>query len=280
MNLTGIFTIALSGLCVVSAASQSPEIPDAALPRVLSAPDPIYPKIALAARVSGIVRLHVVTDGKRVVSIDGENGPMMLRPSAEENVRAWIFEEHSPTSFDVTYEYKLLDVQGCAAANRGVIRDLPKHVEIDDAPPTCDWVRYKRQETYLREQHVYPVELHVDADGEALRGPSEVTIHSEGTEYVLPVRDGLFLVPETLKNTKTFTFEARIGDEFVTIPQISGWAVEQTWTLDLPSKVPADAEDTYRSGDPKTVCILSFDPLDGDGMSIKVSSCRKRIDQH
>jgi hypothetical protein len=214
-----------------------------------------------------------------MVSIDSEDGPMMLRQSAEENVRAWVFEEHAPTSFVVTFEYKLLDVYGCVEAKRGVIRDLPTRMEIDDAPVTCDWDRYNRQQKYLREQHVYPVELHVKVDGEEVGGPSEVAILSGGTKLVLPVRDGLFLVPEAMKNAKALVFEARIGKEVITISQISGWAVEQTWTLNLPTRIPPDAEGPYRGADPKTVCILEFDPLDGDGTGMEVSPCRKPADE-
>lgn len=277
-NVLAHFGTLAIALFVFGAGSEAPQAQLAAgarLPRVLSSPDPIYPKIALAARISGTVRLHVSTDGKRVVSIDSEDGPMMLRQSAEENVRAWEFEDHAPTSFDVTFEYKLLSAFGCVEAKRGVIRDLPTHIEIDDAPVTCDWDRYNRQQKYLREEHVYPVELHVEVDGEKVRGPSEVTILSNGSTIVLPVSGGLFLVPEVLKNAKTFAFKAKIGEEVITIPQVSGWAVQQTWTLNLPTKVPRDDEHSYRGADPKTVCILEFDPLDGDGTGMEVSPCRK-----
>ena len=274
-GLLGTLAVALSGLGVVNETLHAQVAAGAELPRVLSSPDLIYPKIALAARVSGIVRIHVTTDGKRVASIDSEDGPMMLRRSAEESVDAWIFEDHAPTTFTITFEYKMLDVRGCVEAKRAVIRDLPTHIEIDDAPLTCDWERYSRQQKYLREQHAYPVELHVEVDGQEVAGPSKVAIFSDGTKLELPVRDGLFLVPEILKNARSFAFEARIGDETVTIPQISGWAVEQRWTLNLPTKIPPDSEDHYGEIDPKTVCILDFDPLDGDGMGMETHPCRK-----
>lgn len=72
----------------LEAQTRGPANSSGPLPQVASAPDPIYPKIALAAHISGTVQLHVSTDGKRVVSIESEDGPMMLRQSAEENVRA------------------------------------------------------------------------------------------------------------------------------------------------------------------------------------------------
>jgi len=248
-----------------------------ALPTVVFAPDPLYPGIALAARVSGVVRLRVSTDGNRVTSIDSEDGPAMLRASAADNVRAWKFEEHVPTSLAITFEYKLLDVIGCVEAKREVILDLPSRVEIDDAPPTCDWDRYNRQQKYLRERHVYPVELHVTTDGSSVEGPEEVKIIGGKREFVLPTKEHLFLAPEELAYEPALTFETVIGREVVEIRGIDGSALKCGWNLDLPKKVVLDAKTRSLGLDGRHSCILGFDPLDGDGSAMTVTPCRKRI---
>jgi hypothetical protein len=274
--LAAIFVFATQ-LAAGSSESQVSARPQETLPRIVSAPDLVYPKVALAARVSGTVELFIKTDGKRVVLIEGEKGPMMLRPSAEENVRAWIFEEHAPTSFAATFEYKLLDVHGCVEARRGVIRVLPTRIEIDDAPVTCDWDRYNRQQKYLREQHVCPVELHVTANEEPVAIPTEVKIIRGQEVFTLPVRENLFLVPEELSKESALTFRAVVGKEIVEISAINGSALKCGWNLELPKKVPLDAKARSLGLDGPHSCILGFDPLDGDGAAMMVTPCRKKF---
>ncbi len=73
------------------------------LPHVVYGKEPAYPKIALAARVSGTVQLHVATDGRHISKIETEAGPAMLIKPTEETVQSWEFEKHEPATFDVSF---------------------------------------------------------------------------------------------------------------------------------------------------------------------------------
>jgi len=68
---------------------------------------PLYPPLARAARVQGVVHLKVTTDGHRVVATHVEDGNKLLADAAEENARTWEFATHDATTFTMTYHYKL-----------------------------------------------------------------------------------------------------------------------------------------------------------------------------
>jgi hypothetical protein len=238
------------------------------LPQVVSTPTLTYPRIALAVRVSGTVRLHVRTDGKHVVAIDRKDGVPMLIPSAEEYLRGWIFEGGAPASFEVTIEYKLFNVNGCQEVDRGVTQNLPTHVEIRDAPGPCDWQRFRRQQTYLREQHVYPVELHFSVDGKSIANPAEVQMLNGKRILKLPVKDDLFLVPEEFAASRSLAFEAVVGNEEVMFGGLSGNTLKDVWEVDLPTT-------SRQRGLDEDQCNINFDPLDGDGSGLIVTPCRR-----
>src|SRR5271157_1434355 len=130
------------------------------LPEVITATDPIYPPIARAAHISGVVHLHLTTDGKRVSAITEQTGPAMLIPFAEAYVRTWIFAEHAPTAFDVTIRYNYQEKSECETGIKinPAILHLPTEVEIN-AAGYCDSVRFFRNKKILAEQHAYAVEL-------------------------------------------------------------------------------------------------------------------------
>ena len=108
MRLRGIAIGALSCLvaaCVLRVEAQQKVTPE--LPWVSSAWAPIYPPIARAARIQGLVTLRVTTDGKHVATFDSESGPAFLVIQAKENVRTWEFSRHQPVSFEIRFNYKL-----------------------------------------------------------------------------------------------------------------------------------------------------------------------------
>lgn len=107
------------------------------LPSVVSASVPLYPRITQQAHIEGVVRLRISTDGNRVASVEVESGQPMLAQAAQENVKTWQFEQHSPTTFEVTFRYRLLkskcDAQcNCGAAEKpSVLLQLPTDVEVN-----------------------------------------------------------------------------------------------------------------------------------------------------
>jgi outer membrane biosynthesis protein TonB len=110
-----------------------------AVPIVTHASVPFYPELARAARIAGVVRLLLSTDGKRVSSVTVKSGPPMLIPAAEENVRTWEFKDHLPTKFTVTFQYKVLPESACAIDDGTVVLRLPTEVEISaSGVQTCD----------------------------------------------------------------------------------------------------------------------------------------------
>jgi len=244
------------------------------LPHVVHGNEPAYPKIAIAARVSGTVRLHVVTDGTHISKIETETGPAMLIKPTEETVQSWEFEKHEPATFDVTFVYILLEPNGCEGVKSGVRLDLPSRVEVSDGPVMCDIERFKRQQRYLREQHVYPVELHVTMDGETIANPSEVTISNGERTLKLPVRDGLFLVPEVLAGGPKLSLSAIVGSDAIAIPGIDPYSLKCIWNIGLANKQPDTDDPAMKGRHVQSACTISFDPLDGDGVGMVVDPCR------
>ena len=106
------------------------------LPKVLSALAPLYPRIAAAARIQGVVTLRVSTDGKHVVAFDAESGPALLVQTTKGNIKTWEFEQHKPTSFEIKFRYRLTNYHcdsGCNCTSdekESVLLQLPDSVEL------------------------------------------------------------------------------------------------------------------------------------------------------
>jgi hypothetical protein len=261
------------GLSTYSSPAQQVAEP---LPEVISAAVPFYPPIALAARVSGVVHLHLTTDGKRVSAITRQTGPAMLIPAAEANVRTWEFAEHVPTAFDVSFRYSVLEASKCETGNNPVVLHLPTEVEVDAAPHNCDYLRFFRNQKFLAEQHSYAVELHVIYNGNPMENPSEVTIANKVQSVTLPIKDGLFLVPESMAKGANLVFQARIGQDIIEISAINPNQLESIWTIRLADKTYGDDYPVPKGLHVHYSCILSFD---GDGIYMTVDPCRKAVNR-
>ena len=116
------------------------------MPTVASASVPLYPRVIRAARIQGDVTLRLSTDGERVSAVEVESGPPMLAQAAKDNVKTWQFEPHTPTSFKVTFHYKLLLPSKCdpecncdSKEKESVLLQLPTNVEVSvKVPVICD----------------------------------------------------------------------------------------------------------------------------------------------
>jgi hypothetical protein len=106
-----------------------------ALPMVAGAAVPLYPPLARVARVEGVVHVKITTDGHRVIATHVEDGHKLLAAAAEENARTWQFATHEPTTFTVTYQYKLDSKLKGNPNNPTVILRLPTEVEVSTMPP-------------------------------------------------------------------------------------------------------------------------------------------------
>jgi len=109
------------------------------MPVVLSGGIPIYPLMARTARIEGTVVLKVMTDGTSVSQIDVKSGPPMLAAAAKENVSTWKFLSHTPTWFEVTFQFHISEPASCGYENGTTTLKLPTLVEINvNVLQTCD----------------------------------------------------------------------------------------------------------------------------------------------
>lgn len=107
------------------------------LPIVTRMAPPTYPPFARRVNVQGVVRVRVTTDGQRVTEVQPQGKPFpLLAALATKNVRTWQFEPGQPTTFAVTYAYKLTAHCACGADGESVTLKLPTDVEISAVPPS------------------------------------------------------------------------------------------------------------------------------------------------
>jgi imidazolonepropionase-like amidohydrolase len=101
------------------------------LPVVVSAAMPLYPHVANAMHIIGMVHIRVSTDGSKIVVFADESGPPMLVQATKENLRTWVFDKHKPTTFTVTFDYRIEGDPICAVVmNSSVVLHLPWEVQI------------------------------------------------------------------------------------------------------------------------------------------------------
>jgi TonB family protein len=105
---------------------------------VAGASVPLYPPLARAANVQGVVHVKITTDGHGVSAAHVEDGHKLLAAAAEENARTWQFATHEPTTFTVTYHYRLDAKLKGNPNNPTVILRLPTEVEISTVPLVLD----------------------------------------------------------------------------------------------------------------------------------------------
>lgn len=53
---------------------------------------PRYPPLAKQSGAAGLVRVHVIVEGGKVITVSRSEGPMLLRKAAEEAARQWSFQ--------------------------------------------------------------------------------------------------------------------------------------------------------------------------------------------
>ena len=108
-------------------------------PVVIAAKMPLYPIMARAARIQGVVKMKVTTDGKKVAAVDKLSGPPMLVKFAHENILTWEFLEHKPTTFVTTFEYVIEGPDACMYTNGMSVLNLPMEIHLRvRGLKTCD----------------------------------------------------------------------------------------------------------------------------------------------
>jgi len=100
------------------------------LPEVTEHQTPVYPPLARQARIQGSVRLRLTTNGHAVTTVAVLEGHPLLVQSATDSVRTWKFVEHAPATFDVTFNFRMLD-------NAGTFLQQPGLVQVVSSPACC-----------------------------------------------------------------------------------------------------------------------------------------------
>jgi hypothetical protein len=109
------------------------------LPLVVAGKMPLYPTMARLARVTGVVRITVTTDGEKISSLEAVSGPPMLVKFAKDNILTWEFAKHKPTTFITTFDYLIEGPDQCMYSNGSSILNLPLEVRISaKGLKTCD----------------------------------------------------------------------------------------------------------------------------------------------
>jgi len=103
---------------------------------VVHADVPLYPQLAVQARVSGVVHLHVLVDNGVVTKAEPETQEQIepLVAAATENVRTWRFASGAKGTFSVTYKYELEKVEVPRSVNPQIVMHLPTSVTITAWP--------------------------------------------------------------------------------------------------------------------------------------------------
>jgi TonB-like protein len=101
-----------------------------ALPKVVQHSEPIYPPLARQARIQGEVSVKVTTDGESAREAVAQTGHPLLRKAAEDNVKTWKFASRTPSIFNVTFRYKLME-----SSVEVEFLELPTIVQILASPP-------------------------------------------------------------------------------------------------------------------------------------------------
>jgi hypothetical protein len=152
-KLCAVFALSLLPLAAASLGAQDS---GESLPKLISHADAVYPAIARTAHIMGDVVVRIKTDGQSVVEAVAESGPPLLRRSSEDNAKTWKFAPHTPSTFHVTFSYKISADDVAAATSFPYASGAPEvEVVTTQAPMIIDyaWVGLGRWRAELRSSH-------------------------------------------------------------------------------------------------------------------------------
>lgn len=99
---------------------------------IISMGVPSYQPLARQARIEGVVHVKITTDGTKVVIARAQDGHPLLAIAAVENALTWRFHKHTPTSFTMTYRYRI--DPGVHPNYPNVRFRFPAEVEVSTTP--------------------------------------------------------------------------------------------------------------------------------------------------
>jgi hypothetical protein len=113
------------------AGSDVQSLVESGLPTVTGATVPLYPPIARAASLQGIVVLLATTSGEKVESTKVLSGHPLLVQAAESNIRTWTFVGKPPQSIKVIYRHEISEK---CEGDPSVKLDFPSEATICTKP--------------------------------------------------------------------------------------------------------------------------------------------------
>ena len=139
------YLLGLATFVVTSSAQESqtplPELPSAQMRGadasliVVHADVPLYPALAVAARLSGVVRVRIsIKDGSVRSAETTSSAPPILVSAAKDNVGTWRFAPDVGGTVEVTYIFELAKEEGVVRENPHIAMDLPSLVRITAKP--------------------------------------------------------------------------------------------------------------------------------------------------
>jgi hypothetical protein len=144
MFLPRVAFATLAVAATVVPAGQAVDRKSPAVPHVISAEVPQYPRAAAEVGDGGSLILAVETDGNRVMQVSlakAAGVPAALREAALANVRSWKFTPHEPASFETTFRYSMVD-RSCDQLGRdthdAAVLHFPTSIEVfAERDPSC-----------------------------------------------------------------------------------------------------------------------------------------------
>ena len=127
-GLVGVATISQAKFV---AGSDSQPRGDSGLPTVTGATVPLYPPIARAASLQGIVVLVATISGSKVETMKVLSGHPLLTQAAESNIRTWTFISKPPQSMKIIYRYEISEK---CEGDPSVKLDFPSEVTVCTKP--------------------------------------------------------------------------------------------------------------------------------------------------
>ncbi len=122
-------TLLLGLLGIATARAQTLDLekgPSGGVPLLVHADIPLYPPVALAARLSGTVRVKVQVNKGAVVNTETDSSAhAILLSAAEKNVKTWQFAPDANGPFELTYVYQLETHEADLPENPRVEMQLP-----------------------------------------------------------------------------------------------------------------------------------------------------------
>jgi len=107
LRFTLVLLAAFAGSAAISKSQENAQT----VPEITEHAKVKYPPLARQARIQGMVHMRVTTDGHGVTDVTVEDGHPLLTENAAQNVRTWKFVEHAPATFEVTFNYRVVDDQ-------------------------------------------------------------------------------------------------------------------------------------------------------------------------